>query len=228
MQTTLNDLHIFPGQNYQHFFVGTVYSFPGQPYSSAPRYCSGIEGARYDSYGNPAPGAAYYPATVVDWVVVSIRSDPDGGPICQKAALMNNDGHIEFVNGGFDCSNIDMDSIYYMVIEHRNYLIVMSPEPLPIIDGTITFDFRSVERYIFDDFGFGGIGQKEILPGIFAMFAGNGNQVLTPGSDTNINFDDMTYWEGQNGAVGHYTNIDYNLNRDCNYNDRNTWEYTTG
>jgi hypothetical protein len=228
MRTSLNDLHILPGQTYQHYFAGTVQSEAGQPYSGAPWNNSGNEGAGYDSNGSPAPGTAGYPATVVDWVLVSLRDGPDGDPVCQQSALLHSDGHIEFVNEGFDCSNIDMDIAYYLVIEHRNHLVVMSPVPLPIVNGTMSFDFRTHQSYIDDPFGFGGIGQKEILPGVFAMYAGNGDQIMTTHSDTDINFDDRTYWEGHNGEAGQYSNGDYNLNGDCNFNDRITWEYNNG
>ena len=78
-------------------------------------------------------------------------------------------------------------------------------------------------------FGFGFfVGQKEILPGVFAMFGGNGNQVLTGSSDTDVNFDDRTYWEGENGDIARYRNGDYNLNGDANFNDRLEWEINNG
>jgi hypothetical protein len=70
--------------------------------------------------------------------------------------------------------------------------------------------------------------QKLILPGKFAMFAGNGNQTLSNQSDTDINFDDRTYWEGQNGDFGEYRIGDYNLNGDTNFHDRVVWERNNG
>jgi hypothetical protein len=164
----------------------------------------------------------------VDWVLVSLRIAPDGANVCQKAALLHNDGHIQFVNGGFTCCDLSFANSYYLVIEHRNHMIIMSPEPLPVVVGTITFDFRTHQSYIDDPFGYGSVGQKEIQPGVYVMFAGNGNQVLNAGSDTDINFDDRTYWEGQNNTAGRYRIGDYNLNGDCNYNDRTTWEFDNG
>jgi hypothetical protein len=164
---------------------------------------------------------------VVDWVLVSLRSAPEGGNLCRKAALLHNDGHVEFVDGGFDCCSLNFDSSYYLVIEHRNHLIVMSADPVPVVNDTLTFDFRNVQSYTDVITGLG-YGQKEILPGIFAMYAGNGQQVIPVSSVTDINFDDRTYWEGQNGNTGSYRNGDYNLNGDCNYNDRTTWEFNNG
>ena len=75
---------------------------------------------------------------------------------------------------------------------------------------------------------FGFVVQKEILPGVWAMHAGNGNQTLSAQSDTDINFDDRTYWEGENGELGQYRIGDYNLNGDTNFNDRIQWELNNG
>jgi len=184
----------------------------------------------YDSGGDPDQANAGYPNTVVDWVLVSLRSDPagTGGPVCQKAALLHSNGHIEFV-AGFDCCDLDLTGTYYLVIEHRNHLIVMSPDALPIVGSKITCDFRHMQSYIDDPYGFGTFaGQKEILPGVYSMVAGNGDQNSKAASDTDINFDDRTYWELQNGTIGRYRNGDYNLNGDTNYNDRTLWEFNNG
>jgi hypothetical protein len=232
MRTSLNDLHVLPGQTLVDPFFGPKYSPAGQPYSGAPWNYPGLEGNMFDSGGDPMMGDAGYPATVTDWVLVSLRADSagTGGPLCQAAALLHNDGHIEFVEA-FDCCDLDLYDTYYLVIEHRNHLIVMAHEDLPVdlSNSTITYDFRTQQSYLDDPFGFGEYSaQKEILPGIFAMFAGNGDQTLIIDSDTDINFDDRTFWEGENGDIGLYRNGDYNLNGDTNFNDRVTWERNNG
>ena len=227
MRTDLNDLRILPGQVYNDFFAGTFYSPPGQPYNVAPWNYLGTEGDNFDSGGNLAFDDAGYPATVTDWVLVSLRETPDdiGTPICQAAALLHNDGTIEFVDD-FECCDVDLLKEYYVVVEHRNHLIVMSHEAVGIVDHNITYDFRSQESYIFDDGGFGAqVGQKEILLGVYAMYGGNGNQIQTPQSDTDINFDDRTFWEGENSIIGIYSTGDYNLNGDVNFNDRILFEF---
>jgi hypothetical protein len=192
----------------------------------------GTEGDGFDSDSMPANGDAGYPPTVVDWVLVSLRADSagTGGPVCQAAALLHNNGVIEFVEE-FDCCNLNFDSMYFLVVEHRNHLIVMSDDSLAIdfVNSTITYDFRNQQSYITDPFNFGiYVGQKEIIAGVYAMFAGNGNQTLSNQSDTDINFDDRSYWEGQNGDLGLYRIGDYNMNGDTNFNDRVTWERNNG
>ena len=226
MRRNLNDLSVLPGQVYMDPFFGAVYSTPGQPYSGAPWNYNGQEGAEFDSGGDMNFADAAYPATVTDWVLVSLRDTPDGsgGTICQTAALLHEDGTIEFVDE-LACCSIDLTQSYYLVIEHRNHLVVMSHESVDIVNGKLTYDFRNQESYVDDPFGFGTfVGQKEILPGVFAMYAGNGNQTDTGTSDTDINFDDRTYWENENGILDDYRTGDYNMNGDTNFNDRTTWE----
>jgi hypothetical protein len=224
MRTDLNDLFILPGQAYEDFFAGVIYSPPGQPYNTAPWNYPGTEGSGFDSGGTP--GDAGYPTTVVDWVLVSLRATPTGAPLCTKAALLHQDGTVEFVDDDQNsclCS-LDLTASYYILIEHRNHLVVMSPEPVAFVNGVISFDFRASDSYNelpFLPF----VGQKEILPGVWAMFGSNGSQI---GDDVDITGSDRAYWQGENNTIGLYRTGDYNLNGDVNYNDRKVWEFNNG
>lgn len=229
MRTTLNDLKILPGQTYNHPLTGVIYNSPMQPYNNPPWLYTGMECCSYNSDGDPEPGTGNYAPTVVDWVLVSLRSDFDGMTLCTKAALLHNDGHVEMVNGGFTCTGLDAEE-YYLVIEHRNHMVVMSPQPVPVVEGVLTFDFRYTQSYI-EGTRTGGYGQKELtqgLSGVFAMYAGNGDQSHIANSDTDINLDDRTFWGNTNGQEGKYSPGDYNLTGDCNLNDLITWDYNNG
>jgi hypothetical protein len=231
MRTTLNDLHVLPGQTLVDPFAGNKYSPPGQPYSVAPWNYPGTEGSLYDSGGNPLNANAGYPSTVVDWVLVSLRLDSAGtiGPICQAAALLHKDGTIQFVKP-LNCCVVSESTNYYIAIEHRNHLIVMSNAKISFINHKLSYDFRFQQSW--ENPFFAGLNlfarEKEILPGKFAMYAGNGNQTPSLNADTDINFDDRSFWESQNGAVGFYRIGDYNLNADTNFNDRVAWERNNG
>ena len=230
MRNTLNTVQVLPGQCYFNPFLGLHYTPPGQPYNIAPWNYDGTEGDAFDSQGDPMQGDAGYPPTVVDWVLVSLRSDPEGtgGPICQAAACLHQDGTIQLLDS-FDCCNINQQIPYYIVIEHINHLIVMSDVPVPIVNDTLTYDFRNQQSYINDPMEIGiYAGQKEILPGVYAMYAGNGNQTPLEQADTDINFDDLTFWELLKGIPGIYNPADYNLNADTNFNDRLLWERGNG
>lgn len=230
MHTTLNDLRILPGQTYEDLFLGTVYSPPGQPYSVAPWFYNGSEGDLYDSGGDPLNGDAGYPSTVVDWVLVSLRETADGagGPVCQAAALLHKDGAVEFVGGSMPCCGAELTGPYYLVIEHHNHLIVMSDEPVAIVDNTLTYDFRDRQSYIDDPFGFGAAQQKEILPGVYAMYCGNGDQASGENEDTDLTSNDQGLWSTQNGSFGLYGFGDYIMNGDVNSNDLIPWELNNG
>jgi hypothetical protein len=231
MRTDLNELRILPGQCYTGLGGGVIYAPAGQPYSGAPWSYNGNEGDNFDSYGQPAQGAANYPATVVDWILVSLRESPDGMNVSRQAALLHSDGHVEFVGGGFHIDNTELKSAYFIVIEHRNHLIIMSPQAVPLDGNTLTYDFRYTQSFICSPYGICGNGQKELLPdqpGVYAMYASNGDQSQSPSSNKDINFQDRTFWEGHNMTSGHYCCGDYNMNGDCNYNDLILFELNNG
>ncbi|HEY3387143.1 MAG TPA: hypothetical protein VGK46_11575, partial [Saprospiraceae bacterium] len=97
------------------------------------------------------------------------------------------------------------------------------------LNDTLTYDFRIQESYIFDPLGSNlYVGQKQIMDNVYAMFAGNGNQYPNEFADTDINFDDRTFWEATAGLTGTYNHGDYNLNSDSNFNDRVVWERNNG
>ena len=222
MRTTLNDLQMLPGQAYQD--GATIFYTPaGQPYNTEPWNYDGAEGSLFDTGGSV--GDAGYPATAVDWVLVSLRNTAGAGyqKICEKAALLLSDGTIEMLEG-FDCCDLDMNGNYYLVVEHRNHLLVMSHVPVQVVAGTLTYDFTTQNSYVLP--GSGAIGQKE-AGGIWFMFGGNGNQSQTGNSDTDINADDQSTWENHNGKQG-YRPGDYNLNGDTNSNDQIIWDRNNG
>ncbi|MBW6461172.1 MAG: hypothetical protein K0B08_11435, partial [Bacteroidales bacterium] len=240
MRTSLNSKYVLPGQTYTSGFTGTVYSPAGQPYNVAPWNYPGTEGDGYNSFGNPSPGDAGYPTNIVDWVLVSLRDEPvlnfvtfkyEQNTLCRAAALLRNDGKIIFTGDGFECCNIDFSESYYVVIEHRNHLKIMTPQAVPIVNGTLNFDFRYNQSYTQDPLPlFFGDGQK-LLPGLtpdtYAMYAGNGQQA-SPGSLTGIDFVDRIIWEITTGTIGRYRAGDFNMNADCTTTDRNTWEVNNG
>ncbi|HKK79545.1 MAG TPA: Ig-like domain-containing protein, partial [Phaeodactylibacter sp.] len=229
MRTDLNDLRLLPGQVLVDPFLGNKYN-PGLAYSDAPWSYFGSEGTLYDSGGDPNQAAAGYPATVVDWVLVSLRETPGatGNPLCQAAALLHDDGRIELTSN-FDCCSLDEAQSYYLVVEHRNHLIVMSDAPVPIVGGKLTYDFRNQQSYIDDPFGFGSFaGQKEVSPGVFVMYGGNGDQATSGVSDTDVNSDDRARFELDNSELGEYRIGDFNLSGDTNFADRLIFEQNNG
>ena len=234
MRTNLNDLRLLPGQSFSDvdFFGDVKYVPAGHPYNVQPWLYMGTEGDSFDSNGDPNNGDAGYPSTVVDWVLVSLRttdSDSTGSEICQRAALLHQDGTVEFVDS--TCCTVDGSSTYYITIEHRNHLLVMSDTLVPIVgDTSMVYDFTNKESFVAVDPDFGttiGVGQKEVSSQVYAMFGGNGEQEQSQ-NDTDLNVDDEIIWGGINGNRATYRFGDFNLNGDVNFNDRIIWELNNG
>lgn len=217
MRCDINYFGYLPGQE-PSTLLGTK-TDPGQPYRGVPWNYNGTEGMEYDIVET---GLAYSP-DVVDWVLVSLRSDvsPES-TICTKSAMLLKDGTVQ-METAFDCCSSDFEE-FYIVIEHRNHLPVMTPTPMPVVDGVISFDFRSNDSYT----RLLGRGQKEIRPGVYAMFAGNGDQRLAAESAKDINANDVSLWALDNGKHSGYYQQDYDLNGDVNVHDKAIWLKNNG
>ena len=215
MTNDLNRLGYLPGQDPQTFFG--QFTAAGQPYNQAPWLHFGAEGDSFSQGASAVAGLnANYPTTVVDWVLVSLRADASASStVGSAAALLHTDGSVEFIEG-FGICGVDPAEDYFVVIEHRNHLIAMSHVQLPILNGTITYDFRahnSFRRIL-------GSGQKEIAPGVYAMFAGNGDQSSAPFDSRDINPNDLTRFLIDNGLTSSYFLRDFNLNGDVSVGDK--------
>jgi len=219
MKARLNQFGYLPGQR-PTTLLGTR-TPAGQPYIIEPWRYRGDEGFEFDVFATN--GSELYPADVVDWVLVSIRLSPDKlSKVCEKAAVLLIDGTVRLTEP-LDCCQMIEDE-YYVVIEHRNHLPVMTPSALPIVDGKITFDFRTNQSFR----GLLGDGQKQIPDGRYVMFAGNGDQVTTSSSIKDINANDLSLWSIENGAHSGYYLHDYDLNGDVNVHDKAIWLTNNG
>lgn len=212
MTTGLNTSRgLLPGQTpINNLVSGTP---AGQPYSLAPWNYAGQEGADWtnDNYTNDA----------VDWVLVSFRlSEDKASQIAQTAALLNKDGSIDFPDR---CVlSADWADPMYIVIEHRNHIGIMSPQPVTLTNQVLSYDFRQADAYS-DGLGY---GQKEISIGVWAMFAGDGDQ--SDDFSYDINGEDKQIWYEQNGVFDIYLQGDYNLDGDINGLDKGHWMMNNG
>ena len=218
MRTELNDRRFLPGQDNLFIFAGDTPA--GQPYSAMPWDYMGTEGDAFDYtvVGDPLAG---YPTDITDWVLVSLRTTlmPDS-EVCKRAALLRNDGQIIFLEEFDCCDALSPAESYYLVIEHRNHMPVMTPVEISPTGGVISYDFRVNQSYqgIFGS----AAGQKEfpaIGGGIFAMHAGNPDQI-GPGDVQDINVSDKAVWSQQTGLDTGYYISDVNMDGDINSDDR--------
>lgn len=215
MNKKLNELGYLPGQWPTTFFGKATP--PGQPYNRPPWNYPGNEGKNFDSRSK-SDNNMYYPIETVDWVLVSLRESIDKEyAVCTRAGLLMEDGTIQFIQKDeTDCCLVNPSKSYYVVIEHRNHLIVMTKNPVSISDGQLSYDFRNKQSYtrLF------GYGQRKITSDIYAMHAANGDQYITVESPVDINVKDLNEWLKENGKHSSYYFMDFDLNGDANVHDK--------
>ena len=213
MTNKLNvDRVVLPGQTPSNAAVTPTPAI--NPYTIAPWNYTGDEGVGF--------GDSTYTADVVDWTLLSFRTAVERNTeIARTAVLTLQDGQVELVNR-CPLTSLDADMVY-VVLEHRNHIGVMSALPVPVVDGALSHDFRTKQSYVGPDPANPiGAGQIEITPGIFAMYAGDGDQTGDVFS-FDITGADKTIWTIQNGQFGQYRAADYDLDGDVNGNDKLIW-----
>ncbi|RLD58158.1 MAG: hypothetical protein DRJ05_08520 [Bacteroidetes bacterium] len=177
-----------------------------QPYNVAPWFYTGTESV--SNFTNP---------DIVDWVLVELRdSSFPGTPtpdkiVATRAAFLLKDGSVVDMYGDkllFDVPNIQFD--LFVVVHHRNHLSVMSLDA-DFDELKYSYDFTDG---LYKAYTIGPDGHKEIVPGVYGMFAGNGN------TDNTIDLSDIAVWNSETGTTGYKEN-DYNLDTQVDNKDKN-------
>ncbi len=186
----------------------------GQPYGVAPWNYNGTEGAGWTD--------ANYTEDIVDWVLLSLRSDEaKNTEILQTAALLYKDGSIKPLDKCLINTTLDKGSLY-AVIQHRNHIGVMSPVSVDMSTGILSHDFRIADSYK----DIASFGQKKLNSGAWTMYAGDIDQSDMPSYD--IIGTDKVIWVEDNGNFGIYLPSDVNLDGDINGEDKAFWENNNG
>lgn len=200
-----------------------VPTLEGKLYWEEPFNHDGTEGAgwtdaNYAEYGS-----------VVDWVLVSLRSDfKVDSTLDTKAALLLKDGTVRFPHA-FELAKFP-DSVH-IVVEHRNHLPIISPLVPLVNNSKYEFDFvenNSLKR--------GGAGQKPFEAMInppkidtlfWYMYAGNAE--LAAGGDVyDIKGNDKEAWSKSNGQFDRYSTADLNLDGEVKGDDKGVWQKNNG
>ncbi len=178
-----------------------------QPYNTAPWDYSGDE------------SVISVPSGVVDWVLVELRDAPSAATataatvIARQAAFLMSDGNIRSLDGtsSLQFDNLTIQHSLFAVVYHRNHLAIMSANPWTESGGVYSYDFTTGEGQAFNS------GQKEIAPGIWGMYAGDGN------ADNTINNTDKTVvWQPDAGEQ-EYLGSDYNMDSQVSNQDKNDY-----
>lgn len=73
------------------------------------------------------------PGTIVDWVLVQLRTGEEGPTVVSKSVLLRMDGCIVSDNGTTESVTLNVpEGSYYIVVNHRNHLSVMSDETVEL------------------------------------------------------------------------------------------------
>src|SRR3972149_197309 len=150
-----------------------------QPYNTQPWNYSGNE------------TVSSIPSGVVDWVLLEIRNNTSASTLIGKrAAFLRNDGLIVDLDGSSQVTFNGMPvGDYYVVINHRNHLSVMSKDPVPISSASSLYDFSGGS-----DKAFGTEPMVNLGGGKWGLYAGDGDRngiinVLDYGEVVNFLFD---------------------------------------
>ncbi|MBN1339466.1 MAG: hypothetical protein JXA03_09085 [Bacteroidales bacterium] len=178
-----------------------------QPYNAYPWFYTGTEAV-----------TAIPNNDIVDWVLVELRetSGPAGTAtgattVASQAGFLLKNGDIVSADGASLMSfNITITQNLYAVVWHRSHLGVMSNYPLTLTDGTWSFDYTTGANQAYG----GHLGHKELAPGIWGMYSGDGNSNGQVSSS-----DKIEVWVPQTGQSG-YKQGDYNMNGTVDNTDK--------
>jgi|GEM_PF-698585 len=212
MNTNLADKQLLPNQSTANSMTSITNS-----YYDAPYHYKGT--ALENSFGG-----GNYPPNAVDWVLVTLQSDIAGTTIIgQGLGLLLNDGTVDMVDPLPELEPQQQLQGVYIKVDHRNHMAVLSTVPVSIINGALSWNFSTQQSYT----GHHGVGAKEVLPGVFALYAGDGDQVGDIVS-YDVNGADKALWHAENGVFNQYSNADYNLDGDVNGADVLLWQNNKG
>lgn len=187
----------------------------GQPYSIAPWNYQGTEGQTFSN--------SDYDPTSVDWVLLSLRTGVDATTeIHQAAGILKQDGTIAFLQGSAYQGTVP--GPYYVMIEHRNHIGVLSAQTLTAQNSVLTYDFTTQNSWLPAN---GGFGQQILAAGLWGLYAADGDQVSDLVS-YDINGADRIFWSIDNGIFMAYRASDYDLNGEITGADRILWNGNTG
>ncbi len=161
------------------------------------------------------------PFGVVDWVLVELRSQINGGTVGFRSAFLKSNGKIVGDDGTTEEIIVDVPpGNYYTVIRHRNHLSVMSKDQITFTDFTtspVLYDFTtSLNKF------YGANGAKEVKSGVWSMWAGdvNGDGVIKYNLANNDRSLILQRIGGSdiNATISGYYNEDINMDGTVKYN----------
>jgi hypothetical protein len=159
--------------------------------------------------------AASIPTTIVDWVLVGLRSSAVGSAVLQRSVWLRSDGYLIDPATASTTLTLSVTSgSYFVTVRTRGHLAAMSPAAL-LFNGinAASCDFTTeVAKY------YGGTGAAQVESGTWAAQAGDLN------SDGAVNSTDFALWQSaaKAGTAG-YAAADLNFDGQCTTRDYVIW-----
>ncbi len=162
------------------------------------------------------------PSGVTDWVMLELRSAPDGSPLSQRSFFVKSNGDLVDWDGAATALSLPdaVDGSYYIVLKHRNHLAVMSASAIALNNGSATaYDFTTgPDKYYGAD-----AAALDTSPDFYGLYTGDAT-----GNGQVQNDDKNDVWKVQAGASG-YKSADFNLNGQVQNDDKNDfWKKNVG
>jgi hypothetical protein len=175
-----------------------------QPYNVNPWKYSGTE------------SVSSIPSNVVDWVLVELRTTTTTTAY-KRAAFLKNDGRLVDIDGvsPIKFSNA-IAGLYYVVINHRNHLPLMTANKVDVNTNPVLYDIRSSQSQAY-----GTNAMKDLGGSVFGIYGGDTN-----GSNTIDATDRSSVWNNKNTSGLHSDDINLNgtveaTDRSIIWNNRN-------
>jgi hypothetical protein len=151
---------------------------------------------------------------IVDWVEVELRqgADNDNTVVVESvSAFLQRDGDIVALDG-FSGLVLEVASgDYYVAINHRNHLGVLTNAPITLSNLTTTADFTSDASFIKN----GATATTTLPNGSLALVAGDASE------DGQVFFSDLSLVRSVIGAASSYQSEDINMDGQFFFNDIN-------
>jgi hypothetical protein len=170
-----------------------------QPYSSSPWSYNGSE------------SVSSVPSGVVDWILVQLRTGTAASTIAdERACFLKSNGTVTDLDGISPVSfNVDATKTYYIVVEHRNHLAVISKNAETLSNNTLTCDFTDTSKV------YSGASALVLLnDGKYGMIGGNSN------ADNKVYVDDYNATGSKMFSQGYFSG-DLNMNGTVYVDDYN-------
>jgi hypothetical protein len=133
-----------------------------QPYDTPPWNYAGTESV-----------TAVPANTIVDWVLIELRSTPAGAAVARRAAFVHSNGHVTDIDGARTVSFAGLAAgNYHVIVRHRNHLSVMTSAAVAVSSATALYDFTTDQGQAYGTEPMTGLNAG-LAP--FALWAGDAN-----------------------------------------------------